>query len=988
MGGASERWRGPGGSGAFVASKDGFGPGRVTRLLVTFVVLLLVVIGLPPLPFAIGEPSPVQVTMVTASVGPTAPGETISYTAFVQNEGAEALTGVVVSAPVPDGTSLVEGSTEVLYAPAVVAVVADDFESGTLDGSSGLNPWDSPWVTDGDLSKAHVITDEEAGSSVLAVGAPATDVTRTVDLSGFPAAYLTYRYKRIELPEDATFAVELARAGEESFAPVDQLAGAGSGFTEPTYQTQTIDISRFISGATQLRFGVDGADVPEGAGFRIDQVTITSIPPGGTTAGHPEVASGFTLLPGDELSVSYSVVVNGELGEQTEFVAQVAVVSDEDPNPRRAEAVTDLNRPPAAADDMAETAVEQLVVIDVLANDTDPNNEPLAVVEVGKPTNGTVAINEDQTITYQPAEGFQGEDGFKYEVSDALGETDAAIVTVTLVEAALPETSATTTTTSTTLPERTDVPLEPGKLTLPMTFEANAGQTDGSVDFVARGKGYQVFLTKGDAVLALGNGNSGFAIRMDLIDDTDNPQLVLVDRQPGPVNYFIGNDPAGWRTNVANYSAVEYRDVYPGVDLRYYGNDRQLEYDFIIQPHADPNQIALTFDGATSLAITDAGNLEIGLNPGRTVTFSAPISYQEIDGQRVTVASSYVLDGSKVSFNIGGYDPTYPLIIDPTLEYSSYLGGSSIDSADALAIDGGGNVITVGYSQSADYPVTVGAYDITPNGSTDVVVTSFDSTGTTINWASYLGGSAADSGLAVAVDGSNAVYVASQTQSGDFPTSPGAYDTSLTGSADVAVSKLTSNGSTLAYSTYLGGSGNNDYARSIAIDGSGNAVVAASTDSSNWPTTAGAFDTSFNGGYDAYVTKVNATGTGLVWSTVIGGGGNDTIEGMAMDGAGTVYLTGQAAPGHPTTAGAYDTSHNGDFDLWAGKLSTDGSALLYSTFVGSTGTERGSDIGFSDSNTLFVTGYTNHSGFPTTVGAYDTTKSSSDDIVALLLDLV
>ena len=213
------------------------------------------------------------------------------------------------------------------------------------------------------------------------------------------------------------------------------------------------------------------------------------------------------------------------------------------------------------------------------------------------------------------------------------------------------------------------VPFDPAKLRLPMTFEENQGQIDETVDFFARGQGYQVFLTEGDAVIALGNGNSRYAIRMDAVDGATSPEVVTHGRQPGHTNYLIGNDPAQWQTNVPSFAAVEYQEVYPGIDLRYYGNDRQLEYDFIVQPGADPRQIALTFDGATGLAVTEAGDLEIGLNPGRTVTFSAPISFQDNDGQRVPIDSAYTLDGDTVSFAVGEYDPNLPLVIDPTLEY-------------------------------------------------------------------------------------------------------------------------------------------------------------------------------------------------------------------------------------------------------------------------------------------------------------------------------
>ncbi len=540
--------------------------------------------------------------------------------------------------------------------------------------------------------------------------------------------------------------------------------------------------------------------------------------------------------------------------------------------------------------------------------------------------------------------------------------------------------------TSPDQPVRSKVAMSADKLRLPMAFEENHGQVDGDVDYLARGRGYSVLLDDGNALLALGNGTKGYAVRMSLVDGGTGT-VVARDRQPGIANYFLGDDPNGWRTNVPTFAAIEYLNVYPGIDLRYYGNDRQLEYDFIVHPGADPAAIGLTFDGTSELVITDEGDLEIGLNPGRTVTFSAPITYQRRAGEQVPVDSAYVLDGDRVVFSLGHYDPALPLIIDPTLDYGSYVGGSGTDSGSALAIDGSGRIVVAGYSASTDFPATVGAYDTSSNGSNDVFVAKFDTNGSTLQWATYLGGSGLDNANGIDIDAAGAVYIGVYTASSDFPTTAGAHDTGLSGLYDGAVVKLSADGATLVYSTYLGGSANNDYLRAIAVDGSGQAVVGGATDSSNYPTVAGSYDTSFGGNFDAFVTKVNTTGTGLVWSTFIGGTGSDGVNDLVLDGSGTVYVTGQAAAGFPTTAGAYDSTVNGTFDGHATKLSANGSSLLYSTVFGGSGSEDGTAIAFGDADTLYIAGDTPSSDFPTTAGAYDTTKSSSDDIFALQLDL-
>ncbi|MDH3397302.1 MAG: right-handed parallel beta-helix repeat-containing protein, partial [Acidimicrobiia bacterium] len=585
---------------------------------------------------------------------------------FVQNEGGEAQTDVQVTAPIPEGTTLVEGSTRVSLSPAVIAIVADDFESGTLEGSAGLNPWTGPWTPTGASGGAEFLSDDEAASMVISVGAPTTAVTRTVDLSSFPAAYLTYRYKRTDLPGTATFAVEMARAGDESFARVDALAGAGSGFTEPIYQTQTIDITRFISEASEIRFVTDGPNLPDGAGFRLDQVTITSIPPAGTTGPHPEVASGFTLLPGDELTVSYAVVVNQELGEQTEFVAGVAVTSAEDGDPRSAEVTVELNQPPVAVDDAAETAPGQAVSIDVLANDTDPNGESLVVLEVGAPQNGFTVPNDDGTITYQPAAGYLGEAAFAYTISDGLGEI--AIGTVIVIVTDSPAIQSTTATGPapllTAAAWRAVMP--PDTPNLPLTFEQNVGQADPALDFIARGQGYIVTLEGGDAVLSLGNGNSGHEVRMNFIDGQADPQVIVWDP--------LADRSADGRPL---YASVGYTDVYPGIDVLYAANGRELEYSFLVNSGGDPASIVLAFTGANSLAIENDGTLLIDSRAGRDLTATAPFTYQEIDGNHVPVDSRYLLnDDGTIGFTVGAYNPALPLIIDPTFKSADTTGNS------------------------------------------------------------------------------------------------------------------------------------------------------------------------------------------------------------------------------------------------------------------------------------------------------------------------
>ncbi|MCP3934957.1 MAG: hypothetical protein GY708_06250, partial [Actinomycetia bacterium] len=451
------------------------------------------------------------------------------------------------------------------------------------------------------------------------------------------------------------------------------------------------------------------------------------------------------------------------------------------------------NTNPRARNDRIDATAGQPITIDVLTNDTDPDGDQLTVTAVATPEHGNASLKIG-TLTYVAHPNFAGKDRFEYTITDGYGgtTTGTVVVTVTSAEPTI---------------KRGKVDLSPDKLALPMTFEANKGQTDADVDFIARGRGYQVFLSDGDATIAVGKSDKGYAIRMDLVDANPAPALTEFDKQPGHVNYFIGNDPAAWQSNVATYSAVEYRDVYPGIDLRYYGNDRQLEYDFIVQPGADPATIAVAFDGAASLAVTEAGDLEVGINRGRTVTFSAPVTYQDIDGDRVPVASSYVLEDDVVSFEVGEYDPSVPLIIDPTLDYSTEVGGTLTDRASGIAVDASGNTYITGHTEQSSYPSTVGPYGA--GGSFDIMVTKLSADGSTVVWSTIVGGTGVDSADDIRVDAAGNVYVSGDANSGDFPLA-NAYDSSLSGSYDAVLFKLNPTGTSLLYSTYWGGTGSAD----------------------------------------------------------------------------------------------------------------------------------------------------------------------------------
>ena len=553
---------------------------------------------------------------------------------------------------------------------------------------------------------------------------------------------------------------------------------------------------------------------------------------------------------------------------------------------------------------------------------------------------------------------------------------------------------------------------------LPLSFEANRGQLDPEVKFLSRGSGYHLFVTANEVVLALRKADRAWAnhktrmsltdlnnpqsairnpqsavLRMKLVGANPSPPVTGLDELPGKSNYFIGNDPKKWRTNVSTYAKVKHESVYPGVDLVSYGNGRQLEYDFLVAPGADPSRIKLAFAGAEKMRIDDRGDLVL-LVGGGEIRQHKPVVYQEVSGERKEIAGRYVMQGKReVGFEVGSYDESLPLVIDPVLVYSTYIGGDGGDEGLSIAVDGSGNAYVTGGTSSSNFPTTVGTFDTTHNGALDAFVTKLDPTGSTLVYSTYLGGNQFDRGHQIAVDGTGNAYVTGGTSSSNFPTTVGAFDTTHNAGTDAFVMKLDATGSTLVYSTYLGGD-QSDPGVGIGVDGVGNAYVTGGTSSSNFPTTVGAFDTTSNGGGDAFVTKLDPTGSTLVYSTYLGGSGVDSSHGIALDGSGNVYVTGDTnSSNFPVTAGAFDPTFNGIgttnpslFDVFVTKVDSTGSTLFYSTYLGGSSDDRGEGIAVDDAGNTYVTGLTHSCNFPATFGAFDTTSNDNGDVYVTKFD--
>ncbi|HEY2399937.1 MAG TPA: Ig-like domain repeat protein [Steroidobacteraceae bacterium] len=622
---------------------------------------------------------------------------------------------------------------------------------------------------------------------------------------------------------------------------------------------------------------------------------------------------------------------------------------------------------------------------------------------------------------------------------------------------------------------------------VPLSFEPNQGQSDVNVQFLSRGSGYSLYLTPGEAVLSLQRKNpaeipaSGSrdatptvdVLRMQLVGASATAAATGLDPQPGVTNYFIGNDPKKWHTGIPTYGKVNYAGVYPGIDLVFYGSQRQLEYDFVVKPGGDSSRIAWSFRGAQPHLGKD-GSLELnpsvgtpGGAPGGPVRFLAPVAYQVLDGRRRPVAVSYAVGDQTVRFALGPYDHSQALIIDPILSYFSYLGGTGNDyignanpgatgsagpePTQAVGIDAQDNLYVGGSTTSTDFPVVAPVLLKTTKTNTSetwAFVSKFSPDGSKLLYSTYIGGSTGgnDAVYALAVDATGNVYATGTAGTNDFPVTAGAFQTlcaphrdNNTGNA-VAICtfntgngnysqnafalKLNPTGSSLVYSSFLGGFGAT-WGTGIAIDGAGQAYLTGTATATLcggdvyqygaqyecFPTTANAAMSDIGGGNSidmAFMTVFNATGTGLVYSTLYGdtqgtvsvaGAGCTTDCGagtygmaIALDPSGNIYIGGRTITSHLLlTTGAFNTTGSGPnpgnpnavsasnglgYVAKFSALTSSGTALVYSTyFGGGQGVGGGGDVGglaADAAGNAYIAGETHAPDFPATAGAFQT----------------
>jgi uncharacterized protein (TIGR03437 family) len=515
--------------------------------------------------------------------------------------------------------------------------------------------------------------------------------------------------------------------------------------------------------------------------------------------------------------------------------------------------------------------------------------------------------------------------------------------------------------------------------TLPIYFEANQGQAESHVQFISRRARHSLFIRdRGGATFCYPEGN----LEMKLAGGGGRSRGLGIEPLPGAVNYFVGSDSYRWRTGVTAYSGVKFNRVYQGIDLIYHGRNGRLEYDFAVSPGADPSAILLEFAGAQKMEVGRGGNLALSL-PAGTVEHRKPAAYQISVRGRHEIAVHYVLvDGRRVRFKVADYDRRLPLVIDPVISFSTFFGGGDNDGAFSVALDRDGNIYFAGITASVDLPKTTGsvpgkAYA----GTTDAFVVKLNPFGTSLIYATYLGGSDNDTVMAVAVDSTGSAYVTGGTNSRDFPTTAGALQPRFGGtgghsfppfshpSGDGFVAKLSPAGSTLVYSTYLGGPGV-DQGYGIAVDSAGAAYIAGATESPNFPVTEGAFQSTLHGFPDVFIAKINSSGSGLLYSTFLGGSRENYGFALALDSDGNAYVTGiTSSDDFPTTPGAFQSRRLGSVTGFVAKLSTTRNSLMYSTYLGSTGRTEAYGIAADSAGSAYVTG-TTAAGFPVTAGAF------------------
>lgn len=535
-------------------------------------------------------------------------------------------------------------------------------------------------------------------------------------------------------------------------------------------------------------------------------------------------------------------------------------------------------------------------------------------------------------------------------------------------------------------------------LSLPLSFIENQGQSPDVVKYQVNAAGHSIAFEPDRIVLAasqdVNNTTKSAEVTMTFPGSSASPAIAGLDRLPGNASFFLGNDSSRWQSDVPTYRSVEYQQLYPGIDLRYNGTQGVLKREFVVAPGTSPDQIAIAYDGIDGLAIAENGSLAITTSLG-VLTDEAPVAYQAIDGIKVPVTSSYRLkDDGTVGFTVGAYDQSRPLVIDPTLLYSSYFGGSNQDFITRVRLDSAGNIYLAGLTSSADF--TIQNSNQAPGGSNDAFVTKLNPEGTAVLYSSYLGGSGDDVVRGMSIDGSGNIYLAGVTASTDFPLQSPFQLTNNEGKAGFVTKLNPSNpaGSQLVYSTYIDGNTGNGVstgANGIVADPSGGAYVAGVSNSPTLPVTADAAQPALSGTYDAYLARIGSDGS-LMYLTYLGGakdeggsnyvstaGSTPGIMGIGLDSAGNVYVSGSTKSTDFPTLNPYQSVHGGTTtvtDAFVAKYTATGSKV-YATYLGGTTSDVAYDLAVDPAGAVYVTGNTGSTNFPLVNPAQSAMKGTS-----------
>ncbi|EDP75942.1 SBBP repeat-containing protein [Hydrogenivirga sp. 128-5-R1-1] len=513
---------------------------------------------------------------------------------------------------------------------------------------------------------------------------------------------------------------------------------------------------------------------------------------------------------------------------------------------------------------------------------------------------------------------------------------------------------------------------------LPLHFIENRGQLDKRVKFYERGTAHSTYFTEeGVYVVLHGRNREPEVLSIKPLGGNPEPHITAEGKLSGRVNYLKGSDPEKWKRDIPTYAKVRYKEVYEGIDVVFYGNQRRLEYDVVVKPGADLKAVRFSYEGVKELKVNDKGELVAVLPSGSVIVQDKPFIYQEVDGKKVEIRGRFVVSKEDkkyyYGFEVDGYREGYALVVDPALSYSSFLGGSSQNSGYGIAVDSSGNAYVVGTTLSSDFPVQ-GALQGSRGGSYDAFVTKVSPQGNSIVFSTYLGGSDRDDGTGVAVDPGGNVYVVGKTRSPDFPTTTNAYDTSCgtdgscdSGENDVFLAKINPQGDSLLYSTFLGGSGQDgpdgaeEFGHDVAVDQNGIVYIGGQANSTDFPVKNEYL--ACGNTWDAFVAKIDTTKSGnasLLYSSCFDGGYG---YGIAVDSNGNAYLTGRK----------YNNVTFGT-DAFVAKVDTNQSglsSLIFFRFYGGSARDEGADIALDSSGNIYITGFTRSDDFPTQ-NAYDT----------------